>query len=128
MSTLIRPKITKLNEYRFEVAYPGHEVLKLDFEPLHIAGQRLHPCQGYVMKHWQARPRGLRRFGLFAWRNGQGWYSCHDTPEASSAVHYDLQIEESNRVPSAALFYPNASVLDNKIRVQAVLPALGLRA
>lgn len=125
---MIRPKITKLTEFRFEVAYPDHEPLRLDFEPLHLAAMKLHPCQSYVLKHWQARPRGLRRFGLFAWREGEGWYSCHDTPEASTAIHYDLQIGESNRIPSAALFYPNASVLDNKIRYQAVLPRFGLRA
>lgn len=114
---MINPQISKVSAYRFEVAYPGHDPLKLDFEPLHTAAQRLHPCPQYVLKHWQARPRGERRFGLFYWREGEGWYSCHATPEASTCWHYDLQIAESNRIPTAALYYPGAAVLDNKIRV-----------
>lgn len=110
------PEITKLSEFRLEVTYPGHEALALDFEPLHLAAMALHPCDRYVLKHWQARPRGERRFGLFAWDDGQGFYSCHATPEATACWHYDLQVEETGKVPSAALFYPSAVAQGNKIR------------
>ena len=123
---MIRPKITKLSPYRFEVSYEGHEPLRLDFEPMHHAAQQLHPCRQYVLKHWQAHPRGERRFGLFYWRDGEGWYSSHATPEANSCWHYDLQVAESEKLPSAALFYPGACVLDNKIRTLPGSTSIGL--
>lgn len=114
----MNPEITKLSEYRFEVTYPGHEPLKLDFEPLHRAAMELHHCQRYVLKHWQARPRGERRFGLFVWDNGSGFYSCHATAEPSSCWHYDLQIEESDKIPSAALYYPAAVAHGHRVQSQ----------
>lgn len=111
----MQPKITKTSSFRFEVSYPGHPVLKLDFELLHKAAQGLHPCDHYVFKHWQARPRDLRRFGLFSFFNGDSTYTCHAEAKSSSAIHYDLQIKETERIPSAVLYYPFAVQLDGKV-------------
>lgn len=121
-----RAKITKLSPYRFEISYPGHEPLHLDFQPLHFGAQKVYPCNQYVLKHWQAKPRGERRFGLYYWRDGDGWYSCHASPEVNSCLHYDLQLPEIPTLPSAALFYPGAVVLDNKIRSLPGSTAIGL--
>lgn len=121
------PEITKLSEFKFWVAYPEHEPLKLDFEPLHRAAIELHHCQRYVLKHWQAKPRGLRRFGLFAWNDGEGFYSCHETAEASSCWHYDLQIEESDKIPSAALYYPSAVANGHRVQSQPGRTAIWTR-
>lgn len=123
---MTRPKITKLSPYRFEVSYEGEVPLRLDFEALHHAAQRLHPCREYVLKHWQARPQGLRRFGLYHWKKCDGWYSSHASPEASDCLHYDLQVDEGGGPPIAALFYPGAYALANRVRSFPSSTAVGL--
>ena len=113
----MQPQITKTSTFEFEITYPEHPVLKLDFEPLHNAAQGIHPCQKYVFKHWQARPRNLRQFGLFTFSHNDGSYTCHCEPKSSSAIHYDLQIPETDKIPSAVLFYPNATELSGKVQL-----------
>ncbi len=99
--------ITKLSEFRFQVQYPGEEPLNVDFEPLFWAAQALLRCDRMVLKHWQGKPKGQRRFGLFAWEKGTGSYSCHHEPTLCGAMHYDLQVADVG-LPTAALYYPGA--------------------
>lgn len=113
---MLKPEILKLSSYRFRVSYPGFEdqALELNFQPLVERALQVHRCERLVLKHWQARPRGERRFGVYEWFKGDGHYACHAHPVRSTGIHYDLQVAEGP-IPSAALFYPEARLLDGVI-------------
>lgn len=105
----MEPRISKQGTYKFSVQYGDNEPLMLNFEPLARAALALHPCKTFVLKHWQARPRGERRFGLFVQhKDGSTSYTAHKEANPSNCLHFDLQIEEGPFVPSAALYYPSA--------------------
>ena len=108
------PTIRQLSPYRFSVVYEGHDPLLLDFAPLAAAALGCCPCEDFVLQHWQARPRGLRQFGVFTkYRDGSTSYQVRRSAPASRAAHYPLQVEEGAFVPSAALFYPGALLAGN---------------
>ncbi len=103
----MEPTIRRLGTYSFSVQYGSADPLVLNFQPLAAAAQALHPCRTFVLKHWQARPRGERRFGVFTMnKDGSTSYTAHKECQPSKSLHYDLQVAEGAFVPSAALYYP----------------------
>lgn len=110
------PAIAQRDRFRFLVTYRGQEPLRLDFEPLWMAAQELKPADRGVLVHWQGKPVGYRRFGVFEWSPESSSYSCCYKPEPVCRLHYPVQLEETpGLLPTAALYYPWCRSGDNTI-------------
>ena len=109
--SMLTTEIIKLSETRYQVGYPGYpNPLTIDFDRVLAAAQARFPDQqNFILKHWQARPNGQRRWGVFCWEGQSGKYVSYWPFEikGSDAFHSEIQIEEGPP-PTAVLCYPGA--------------------
>ena len=111
--TQIRQKIIKLGEGRFRVFWDEQrylaQALSLDFNPIiqHFKLDALY--SDFVLLHWQARPVGLRRWGMYHRKTDQYYGSDWDKVEFDDCHISLLQIDELKLVspPSAVVLLPN---------------------
>lgn len=110
-------QIIQLSQTRFQVGYPGFPPLTIDFAGVLAEAQRQFPdANNLLLKHWQARPPGQRRWGVFCWKNGNGSY-CSYWPfeiKRSDLLHMEIQIPDGGIPPTAVLCYPNAILVKER--------------
>lgn len=88
MSQIIRPS---RHPNEFDIYWQGVQGSKihLDFNPLLESYQ----LEGeYCLLHWQARPRGLRRWGIYD--SATGTYTALDAPQLLDSPIRLLQVPE----------------------------------
>jgi hypothetical protein len=88
------------------------EPLTLDFNPIIF---KFNLKGKYLLIHWQARPKGLRKWGFYD-SISDNYYSpefCHNIklPNSESCL---LQLTENDfyTVPTAVIYLPDASIKD----------------
>jgi len=82
--------------------------ITLDFNPLiKEVIAKYGPLKNYCFMHWQAKPKGLRRFGVYDSATQSYLAGSGLTTELPS---YSIQINEitNNTLPTAVMCYPNA--------------------
>jgi hypothetical protein len=118
--TQIRQKIIKIGKGRFRVLwneqrYEGQAII-LDFNPILQQFNLDNLYRDYCLLHWQSRPFGLRRWGIY-----------HRTEDEYYGVDYDkvsfsniegmqlLQVDETRLIspPSATVLLPNHKINRN---------------
>lgn len=120
-STCEIQKITPLGDRRFDIEWPGHPVLQVSFNPL-IAFHRLEG--DFVLLHWQAAPRALRRWGIFDERT-EGYYSFAAHQVTIQTLGQLIEIDERRlrTKPTAVLLFPR-SRLDLRDRQGVIVRAV----
>jgi hypothetical protein len=106
---MLTQTIRKLSDFRVILTYADLPTFKLvmDFRPLWELVNPTGPC---CLVHWQAKPRGQRRWGIFdgtTYRSFEGY--------SSELPGEGLQLDENQvlTVPTAVLCYRNARVIDH---------------
>ena len=101
--------IRKISDFRVVLTYSELPKFKLvmDFKPLWELVTPDGPC---CLVHWQAKPRGERRWGIF---DGQ-IYRSYEGYSSELPVE-GVQVDENQvlTVPTAVLCYRNARVIDH---------------
>lgn len=106
---MLTPQI-EIAERRVKIRYPElpEFELKMDFNPLvetfKLSGQ-------FCLLHWQAKPFGERRWGVYDERLGQ-YFSCEWNNLAIRSIGIILQIDERvvQTVPVAVVCYKDSKV------------------
>lgn len=105
--------ITKIDKGKFDIQWEGkpETLIHLDFNPL-VDNFKLD--NAYVLGHWQAIPKGLRRWGLYCGLS-DNYYSCEydQVMFGRTLLHRFLQIPELNypdTKPTATTLYTGARV------------------
>jgi hypothetical protein len=108
----MRQKIIKLDTGKFKINWDDSkyckEVITLDFNPL-IKRFNLAQYPTYTLIHWQARPRGLRRWGCYCGKSDQ-YYGCdYDKVFFHKGTIELLQLDELQLLnpPSAVVLLAN---------------------
>lgn len=109
----IRQKIIKISSGRFRVLWDAQKyqnfALMLDFNPIinHFDLDNLY--SDYCLLHWQARPVGLRRWGIYNRKSDQYMGCDYDKLTFDNVVVQLLQVDELKLVqpPSAVVLLPN---------------------
>lgn len=110
---LLPQTIRKLSEYRFMIEYrdlPDTRLI-MNFEPCVTAA---NATDNYCLLHWQAKPRGHRRFGIFNKFAGETNYASTDQPLIAADLNIQaIQVDELslNTIPTAMLYFPNTRVV-----------------
>lgn len=106
--------IEKIEKGKFKIQWENNpdSLIMLDFNPLLIAYKLQH--QVGVIEHWQAKPVGLRRWGLYCLMSDQ-YYSVDADKILFSGIQKisSLQIPEKdypNIRPTAVKYYDRAFV------------------
>lgn len=109
----MRQKVIKLGQGRFRVLWEKlpEQAITLDFNPI-IKRFNLNQYKDYVLLHWQARPHGLRRWGLYSGRADQYYGADWDKATFDQCNIQLLQIDELGLLepPSAVVFIPDHCV------------------
>lgn len=100
--------------YKARVKWSEEEVLDLNFKPLYEAvGKHMHLIGQTAMVHWQARPKGKRRWGIFVRSDGRDrtYYYVADSVQLEGKVR-TVQLNEANTdsLPSAVLLMENCKI------------------
>lgn len=107
----MRQKIIKEGKAQFRVFWENHEkqALKLDFRPLINQLQLSSPT---VLLHWQGRPWGLRRWGVYCWESDQYYGADHDKLDLKNLPSKTYQIPEKQfkTLPTAVIIYRDCVV------------------
>lgn len=113
----MRQKIIKVGDGKFRVNWDDvkyqKDVINLDFNPLiNIFNLKQYPS--YLLLHWQSRPKGLRRWGIYDGQFDQ-YYGCDFDKmlfQEDSVNLQLLQIDETKLLlpPSAVVLLPNQSL------------------
>lgn len=106
---MLEQQIKRLSDYRYSIFYKQDlGRLIVDFEPLVKA---LELSADYALVHWQARPRGQRRWGIFSREAG---YQSFQGYQADELACRGFQLDESQAltVPTAVIVYRGVQVLD----------------
>lgn len=121
----MRQKIIKLGEGQFRVFWEKHEsqALKLDFRPLLKQLQLKFPA---VLLHWQGKPYGLRRWGVYCSSSDQYYgvdFNKLDLGNCQSRTH-QIPERQFKTLPTAVLVYPNCKILAKGDYVKLVKPEI----
>jgi hypothetical protein len=106
------PIIKKLAQGQFQLTYahlPDFE-LKMDFSPII---ERFKLSGKYCLLHWQAKPKGLRRWGIYDGEKDDYFASDWDKFELKTPQVIPLQLDENiiTTVPTAVLLLPNCGCI-----------------
>lgn len=111
--TIAELNIRKLSHWRFLLEYPDLDGFRLvvNFEPLAAAAGLL---DNFCLLHWQAKPFGRRKWGIFCHEKGETRYISPVEYECSLPIR-TMQVDETiiTSVPTAALV-----VRDAKLRLE----------
>lgn len=96
--------IRKISDYRFLLTYKSLRDFRLlmDFRPLWEAVNPTGPC---CLVHWQAKPRGQRRWGIF---DGESYRSFEGYSSELPCEGLQLDEQQVLTVPTAVLCYRKA--------------------
>jgi len=114
---MLSQKIKKVSRGRFDVTYehlPDFN-LALDFNPII---QRFNLQGSFCLLHWQAKPFGLRRWGVYD--GGKDSYvACEWNQIEVLKSPRCLQIDEtvSSTVPTAVLFFEAGVLLASHTKI-----------
>lgn len=113
---MLTQKIRQIGEFRFMLTYPDLPEFKLlvDFRPLWEALAPAGPC---CLVHWQAKPRGQRRWGIF---DGETYRSFESYRSELPCEGMQLNESEVITVPTAVLCYRGARVIDHGVTAEIV--------
>ena len=108
-------KVIKLNHGIFKIFWTQNhtESIVLNFIPL-IKAFNLSQYNNYVLLHWQAKPKNLRRFGAYQPDEYFGIdYANFSSEDVSCQL---IQIPESNITtnPVAVLLFPNCKLFNSE--------------
>jgi hypothetical protein len=127
MPTLLEPApiVRKLSPYRFTLTYPDDPefVLRMNFQPI-VDGFSL--TGNYSLLHWQAKPKGLRRWGCFSMRDGETQYQAFQEVSLGEFGYFrGIQVNENlvRTVPTAVLWLPNAVCVAQESGVGKIVAA-----
>lgn len=106
-------KIIKLSHGVFKIFWTKNptETIILNFTPL-IKAFNLSQYDNYVLLHWQAKPKNLRRFGAY---QPDEYFGIDYQNFSSENINCQLiQIPEDNITtnPVATLLFPNCKLLN----------------
>ncbi|MDX2215295.1 MAG: hypothetical protein SFY66_18670 [Oculatellaceae cyanobacterium bins.114] len=106
---MLEQQLRQLSKFRFAITYPKLPgfILRLNFEPIILS----HNIEGnYALLHWQAMPKGERRWGCFCMKDGETSYqSFIELNPVSGVTLRGIQIDETffTFVPTAVIHCPN---------------------
>lgn len=109
----MNPRIIQLSKTRFQIDYPksSHPVLTIDFDRVLSEARKHFPDDAIVLKHWQAKPIGLRRWGVFCFGVGTSYLSYWpEQMESFYGESLDIQVSEGDFQPTAVIAYPRSVV------------------
>lgn len=115
----MRQKIIKLSDRRFKVwwddAVLQRQALTLDFNSIINRFNLPQRYPDFVLLHWQARPKGLRRWGVYHYGNDQYYGTDWDKCSFDNCTIELLQMDEMQLInpPSAVVLLPNHCVKYN---------------
>ena len=112
----MNPRIIQLSKTRFQIDYPGtkHPALTIDFDRnLSEARKNFPDAIDFVLKHWQAKPIGLRRWGVFCFGESGSSYLSYwpEQMESFNGESLDIQVSEGDFQPTAVVAYPRSVVV-----------------
>lgn len=83
--------------------------ISLDFNPILKEVNKLLKIDECVLLHWQARPKGLRRWGCFDVQKQQ--YFAANSALIEAEIGFCVQLNETvvKTVPTAMIVYPYSS-------------------
>ena len=117
----MRQKIIKLAEKQFRVFWEGYEKqgLRLDFTPI---CNQLELNAPTVLLHWQGRPFGLRRWGVYCWQSDQYYGVDHDKLNLANLPSETYQIPEKQfkSLPTAVLVFRDCFIKANGHNINLV--------
>jgi hypothetical protein len=106
------PKIRKYGRFRFAVSYESipEFILRLNFEPI-ITKFDLNGS--FTLLHWQAKPRGLRRWGAFCRQDESTSYKAFEEYTCNVPYQRGIQLDERliNTVPTAVILFPECECI-----------------
>lgn len=99
---MLTQTIRKLSDFRVILTYPEIPTFKLvmDFGPL---VEHLGPTGPYCLLHWQAAPKGERRWGVF---DGDSYRSFAGYTSGCACKGVQLDEAEVKTKPTAVIYYP----------------------
>jgi len=105
---MLTQTIRKIGDKRVILTYSELPKFRLvmDFGPLWAAVDPTGPC---CLVHWQAKPRGERRWGIF---DGETYRSFESYRSELPGEGLQLDENEIRTVPTAVICYRNARVID----------------
>lgn len=116
--------ISKKDKYKFYVFWVKNNsvslensAINLDFSPFIDKILLNYPkVNFYCLLHWQAMPKGLRRWGLYDSISEQ-YYSADEVENINEGRFITLQLNENiiKTVPVAVLFFPNTKLLQTNV-------------
>jgi len=113
---MLNPLITIISPGKVQLSYPempDFPGLTMDFNPI-IDGFRLRRQPRFCLLHWQAKPFGQRRWGVYCAGNETDHYVSLKHCELQMQVLPELlQVDENliKSVPTAVLFFPNSQII-----------------
>jgi hypothetical protein len=106
-------KVFRKAKHQFVVTWEHHpnDRIKLDFTPI-INQFKLTAYQDFLLLHWQNRPRGLRRWGIFCYAPDQYYCTDYDKIQLPNVETKLLQIPELQLrlPPSAVVLFPDCTI------------------
>lgn len=112
-------EIIKLTQTRFQIRWLDKrffkQIVTVDFQPLIDVFKLDELYQKYCLVHWQAKPFGLRRWGVYCRSSKQYYGFDYDKIDTNDAPSLPYQRTETKDIlpPSAVICYPNVKVTKN---------------
>lgn len=109
---MLQQEIRQLSKFRFAITYQEFRgfILRLNFEPVIM----VHELVGnYSLLHWQAMPKGERRWGCFCMIDGNtSYHSFLSLMPVTGVMFSGIQIDETfyTFVPTAVMYCANSSL------------------
>lgn len=127
MRTLLEPSplVRKLSPFRYTLTYPHDPefILRMNFKPI---VDEFGLEGNYSLLHWQAKPRGLRRWGCFSMTDGETQYQAfQEISLGGFGLGRGIQIDETlvKTVPTAVLWLPDALCVAQESGIGKIFPA-----
>jgi len=99
--------------------------IRLDFAPLIDQVQRQGQMSHFCLVHWQARPKYLRRWGVFGFLPSTNIYLVCNTIQIQvrQQTAYTIQLDESQirTVPTSVIVYPNCKATFDSLSSMVII-------
>ncbi len=103
-----KPIVQKIAPRQFKLTYPHLPdfELNMNFSPII---EQFKLVGKFCLLHWQAKPKGLRRWGIYDGQKDEYFAVDWDKLELTSPQIIPIQVDENiiNSVPTAVLHLPN---------------------
>lgn len=105
------PKVRMFSPFQVALTYPSlpNFILRMNFEPLFGLSEVDDDC---TLLHWQAKPKGLRRWGAFTKRGDKTRYQTFLSYRSECPYQRGLQLDETETIflPTAVIWFPQCDV------------------